>query len=257
MPAETYARAEDEGRGPEEDNGGRRVERGSLAAIASHPRLPIWERRLAIALISGIVITLIFNWRTGVSVAILAAISDTIYRSHTAVQERPTRTAAQRKTERNLEKLVSAGYLALNERAIPGSDEIIDHLVIGPTGIYAIDSEQWDKRMPVRVIGGRQLYVGPFSQKERLEHARWEARQATDLIHHALGDQVNVRPSLAVWGPKIPWDVLTVRDVDVFSAKALRKYLRKSIKAGRGSALDSNEIERIYAAAARVLPPRF
>ncbi len=164
----------------------------------------------------------------------------------------------QRKTERRLEKLTRAGFLALNERAIPGSDEVIDHLVIGPTGVYAIDSERWDKRIPVRVIGGKQLFHGPFNRKDRLMHARWEAAQATELIQHALGRRVDVRPSLAIYGPKIPWAVLTVRNVDVFSADHLAKYLRRGgQKTKRGPRLPGEEVDEIYDAAARVLPARY
>ena len=124
-----------------------RLRRASLAAISANPRLPIWERRIAIALVAGIGVTFIFDWRIGITVAVLAAIVDTIHRSQTTAAMPPTRRgAAQRKTERKLDKLVRAGYFVLNERAIPGSEAIIDHLVVGPTGAYAIDSERWDRR---------------------------------------------------------------------------------------------------------------
>jgi hypothetical protein len=45
-----------------------------------------------------------------------------------------------------------------------------------------------------------------------------------------------------------------VRNVDVFSGDHVRKYLRTNVKKGRGKRLDSSEVERIQAAAARVLP---
>jgi hypothetical protein len=229
-----------------------------LAAIAANPRLPVWERRIAIALVAGIAVTFIFDWRIGLTVAVIAAIIDTIHRSQTTAAMPPARRGAvQRKTERKLERLTSAGYLTLNERAIPGSEAIIDHLVVGPTGVYAIDSERWDRRLPVRVLGGKQLFHGPFSRKERLEEARWEAAQASELISGALGREVDVRPSIAIYGPKIPWHVLTVRNVDVFSGNDLRKYLRRSVKAGRGQQLSTADAQRIHATAARLLPERF
>lgn len=232
--------------------------RATLAAIASNPRLPIWERRIAIAVIAGIVLTFVFDWRIGVTVGILAAIADTVQRSQTTAALPPARRGpVQRKTERKLEKLVKAGYLTLNERAIPGSEAIIDHLVIGPTGVYAIDSERWDKRLPVRVIGGKQLFHGPISRKDRLEEARWEAARAAELLLGALGHEIDVRPALAIYGPKIPWSVMTVRNVDVFSANDLRKYLRRAVKAGRGRRLSPADAEVIFAAAAQVLPERF
>jgi Nuclease-related domain len=237
---------------------GEQPRRAGLASIAANPRLPAWERRIAIALVAGIILTFIFNWRIGLTVAVLAAIADTVRSSHTTAALPPTRRgAAQRKTARQLEKLGNAGYVALNERAIPGSEAIIDHLVVGPTGVYAIDSERWDKRLPVRVLGGKQLFHGPFSRIDRLEEARWEAAQASELISGALGKDVEVRPALAVYGPKLPWHVLTVRNVDVFAANQVRKYLRRSVKAGRGRRLSHAEIERIQQTAARVLPEHF
>ena len=59
-------------------------------------------------------------------------------------------TTAQRRTRRRLFLLRPAGYVALHRRAIPGSDSVIDHLVIGPGGVFALDSERWDRRLPVR-----------------------------------------------------------------------------------------------------------
>ena len=35
---------------------------------------------------------------------------------------------------------------------------------------------------------------------------------------------------MAVYGPKIHWDVATIREVDVFSGPRLRKYLRRRAK---------------------------
>jgi len=257
-PSEAYPRSTADDTPPDEEPRGGRGERASLATIARNPRLPIWERRIAIALVAGIAVTFIFDWRIGITVAVIAAIGDAIYRSQHAAIAEPARGVVQRKTERRLEKLTRAGFLALNERAIPGSDEVIDHLVIGPTGVYAIDSERWDKRIPVRVIGGKQLFHGPFNRKDRLMHARWEAAQATELIQHALGRRVDVRPSLAIYGPKIPWAVLTVRNVDVFSADHLGKYLRRGgQKTKRGPRLSGEEVDEIYDAAARVLPARY
>ncbi len=252
---------QDSGRGGQEirpQRQGEQPRRASLAAIAANPRLPVWERRIAFALIAGIIITFVFNWRIGLTVAVLVAVGDTIRSSHTTAALPPVRRgSAQRKTARQLEKLGGTGYVALNERAIPGSEAIIDHLVVGPTGVYAIDSERWDKRLPVRVLGGKQLFHGPFSRIDRLEEARWEVAQAAELISGALGRDVDVRPAVAVYGPKLPWTVLTVRNVDVFAANHLRKYLRRSVKAGRGRRLTSAEVDRIQAAAARVLPEHF
>ena len=79
--------------------------------------------------------------------------------------------------------------------------------------------------MVIRTRKGTQLWHGPFSKNERLGHARWKAQQASDYLSAALGFRIAVRPAIAVYGPVLPWDIATVRDVDVFSGPRLRKYL--------------------------------
>jgi len=220
--------------------------------------MPVWRRRLIIAVALGIVVTILANWQLGLTVAVLAGIFDAIIRARASAASTAEglTTSAQRRTKRELARLQRSGYRSLHIRSIPGSDEVIDHLLIGPTGVYAIDSEQWDKRLPVRTKNGRQLWHGPFSQRDRLEHARWEAEQAGRLLSDALGEPISVRPAMAVYGPAIPWGVATIRDVDVFSGDRLRKYLRRHPAGARAPRLTASEVERIYTAADRVLRPK-
>ena len=75
------------------------------------------------------------------------------------------------------------------------------------------------------------------------------------MLSGAIGKPVTVRPAMAVYGPRIPWDVAEIRDVDVFSGPRLRKYLRRPAKRrGRGQALSARQIERIYQAAHVAFP---
>jgi hypothetical protein len=220
--------------------------------------MPVWRRRLIISVALGIVVTILANWQLGLTVAVLAAILDAVVRARASAASTAEglTTSAQRRTKRELARLQRSGYRSLHIRSIPDSDEVIDHLLIGPTGVYAIDSEQWDKRLPVRTKNGRQLWHGPFSQRDRLEHARWEAEQASHLLSDALGEPIDVRPAMAVYGPGIPWGVATIRDVDVFSGDRLRKYLRKHPAGAAAPRLSASEVERIYTAADRVLRPK-
>ena len=88
-----------------------------------------------------------------------------LYRSKTTVIT-PTSvrvTSAQRNTARRLKVLQAAGYLALNARTIPDTESVIDHLVVGPAGMFTLDSQKMDKRLPIKAIGG-MLFHGPDSQ---------------------------------------------------------------------------------------------
>ena len=229
---------------------------GNLAHLSANPRMRAWQRRAIIAIVVGVVFTIVVSWRLGLTFAVLAAIADTIYRSRTAYsgQGEARLTSAQRHTRRQLGKLARAGYRAVHCVPIPDSEERIDHLVVGPAGVYAIDSEAWNKRLPVRTKSGRQLWHGPHSMKDRLEHARWESERAAELLSGAHGSRVTVRPAMAVYGPKIPWDVATIREVDVFSGPRLRKYLRRRLRQSGERPLNANEIESIDKAAHAAFP---
>ncbi|HXP54735.1 MAG TPA: NERD domain-containing protein [Streptosporangiaceae bacterium] len=239
------------------DGTARKAERHKVGDLMADNRMRIWRRRLLIAIAAGLVFSFIFTWRAGLTAAVLAAIADVIYRSRTTASMPPggvRLTGAQKRTQRQLGHMERSGYRALHSRPIPGSREQIDHFVVGPTGAYAIDSEDWDKNLPIRTRNARQLWHGPFSKKDRLEHARWEAGQASERLSAELGHPVYVRPVLAVYGPKVPWNVATIREVDVFNGDRLRKYLRRNALLKERPRLTKDEVEQIYAAAARVLP---
>jgi hypothetical protein len=253
-PVVSVAPGPDPGSGAGDGQGQQRRQR--VRDLSMDARMRIWRRRVLITVIAGVVFSIIFTWRLGLTIAVIVAIADTIYRSRTVASIPPgiKLTGAQRHTQRQLARAERAGYRALHSRPIPHSDEFIDHLVIGPPGVFAIDSEAWDKRLPIRTRSGRQLWHGPTSKKDRLMHARWEAEQASELLSGAVGKEIVVRPAMAVYGPKIPWDIATIRDVDVFSGPRLRKYLRKRSKMRDLPRLSEEDVEKIYKAALSVLP---
>jgi Nuclease-related domain len=222
----------------------------------------VWIRRAILALVAGTAITLWQDWHWGLTAAAVVAIADTVYQSK-AMSPIPADVraiSARRRTRHRLAMLRMSGYAALHERSIPGTDSIIDHLVIGPAGVFAVDSERWDRRLPVRTTAGGKkasgaLYHGPYSQSPRLAHARWEAAMAASLLSSALGAEVEVKAVMVIYGPTVPWGVATLRDVDVFSGSRVRKFFRREKRLARGHRLTRDEIDLIYEAAERVLPP--
>jgi hypothetical protein len=228
--------------------------RGNLAYLSANPRMRIWQLRVVVAVVILVAFSILASWQLGLTLAVIAIIADTIYRARKGYAGKIRLTAAQRRTRRQLNKLGRAGYRAMHARPIPESQDQIDHLVVGPAGVFAIDSEDWDKRLAVRTKKGTQLWHGPFSKKDRLQHAQWEAQRAADLLTGATGKPVSVRAAMAVYGPRIPWDVATIREVDVFSGPRLRKYLRRRARQGEVRPLTDEEIERIFKAANEAFP---
>ena len=215
-----------------------------------------WRERAVIMLVIGVLFSIVTNWVIGLTLAIVAGIAHAMWRSRSMAAippgNRPDR--AQRVTQRRLRSMERAGYFALHGRPIPDSPEFIDHLVVCPSGVYAVDSEKWSKKLPIRTRNGKQLWLGPESKKSRLEHARWEAQRASELLSARLGKEVIVRPALAVYGPHIPWDIAVIREVDVFNGDRLKKYLKRRSRIREVPKLSREEVRRIYEAADGVLP---
>jgi hypothetical protein len=232
-----------------------------MAGLAADPRLPYWIRRAVISVVVFLPVMFWQGWRLGVTFAAIVAIIDTIYQSKTMslIPAAVRVSSAQRRTRRRLFLVRVSGYLAVHARGIPGTDSVIDHLVIGPGGVFALDSERWDRRLPVRTVAsdsaaGPVLYHGPFSQKERLSHARWEAAQASRLLTNELGRQITVRPAMVIYGPMVPWAVATLRGVDVFAGRSVGRYFRSRKRSRAVGPLSWEEAGELYAAAQRALP---
>jgi len=236
--------------------------RAIVAGLAADPRLPIWTRRAIITVVVMLGITFWQGWRLGLTLAAVVAILDTIYHSKTMslIPAAARVSSAQRRTRRRLFLARTSGYLAVHARAIPGSSSIVDHVVVGPGGVYAIDSQRWDRRLPVRTVAsdsaaGPVLYHGPFSQKDRLAHARWEAAQARRLLSSELGQDIPVQPAMVIYGPTVPWVVSNVRGVDVLSGHSVGRYFRSRKRIRPTGPLAWEDAGEIFAAVHRVLPP--
>jgi hypothetical protein len=65
---------------------------------------------------------------------------------------------------------------------------------------------------------------------------------------------VRVRPVLAVYGPVVPWAMVTLGEVDVICGRRLRWYLRHAGGTRHLAPLADQQAELIHAVAAQVLP---
>ena len=235
-----------------------RPRRPTYGELVSNPQVRKWATRGIVAFVIGVLLAIFIDLRVGVTVAIILVIVDTVRtaRLGSSVEAWQKASAVERRTERQLRGLEKKhGWRVLHARAVPKDDEgfsdgKIDHFVVGPTGIYAIDSVNWDKRLPVRAMSHKKLYHGPKDMNDQLDQARWECDQASRLISAQLGYKVPVQASVAIYGPAISWKVLRVRDVDVYSGGRARTYLRR-----RPKILNNTDVERIAQVAERLLPP--
>jgi hypothetical protein len=115
-----------------------------------------------------------------------------------------------------LDRLPARTFDVRHDLRLPGSRANIDHLVIGPTGVWAVDTKTTRSAITtgwrsVR-FGDRKLDTGP---------SRWEADVASDLLG------VEVRPIVAVHGPGLRARGGRSGGVKVVPAEALRRRLRR------------------------------
>ena len=93
--------------------------------------------------------------------------------------------------------------MALHARSIPGTRHVIDHVVIGPAGVFTVDSQRLDRRLRCGPSAGC-FYYGNESMESRFDHAAHEARHAFNLIAKELERvKVRVKPAMVLYGPSI------------------------------------------------------
>jgi Nuclease-related domain len=129
--------------------------------------------------------------------------------------------AGERHTARLLAPLERRGWAVLHDLAIPNSQANIDHLVIGPGGVVAIDSKQYRGRL--RVARDGMVWHGRHLLVSALRTTLWEADQADEVLGIA---DLTVAAIVAVHGASIPWGALRADGVTIVPARRLPDLLQ-------------------------------
>jgi Nuclease-related domain len=184
-------------------------------------------RRLAAVVAAGVVAWLAAAWvaphlaaPTGVTVA--AGLGWRL-RFHTSPDTAAWRrgAAGERRTARLLAPLERQGWAVLHNLAIPGSAANIDHLVIGPAGVLAIDSKHY--RGQLRVDRDGMVWHGRHLLVSALRTTLWEADQADEVLGIA---DLTVAAIVAVHGASVPGGALRAEGVTVVPARRLPDLLQ-------------------------------
>jgi hypothetical protein len=125
--------------------------------------------------------------------------------------------AGERRTARLLDRLTRDGYVVFHDLAIPGSPSNVDHLVIGPSGVFVIDSKQWTGTVHQGADG--LVWHNHYPLDRTLETVRWEAR----IIGRLLGTRIH--PLLCVHGAHVHGGGLHAQGVAIVPADLLRSAL--------------------------------
>jgi hypothetical protein len=129
--------------------------------------------------------------------------------------------AGERRTARLLSQLERHGWAVLHDLAVPGSRANLDHLVIGPGGVFVIDSKQYRGRLQLDPSG--RLWHGRYPLAPALGAVSFEADQAAQVL---TDPDVVVVPIVVVHGAQVPWGKVVVEGVPVVPARRLPSMLR-------------------------------
>lgn len=125
-------------------------------------------------------------------------------------------SAGEAATARLLEGLPAPRWAVMHDLAVPGSRANIDHLVIGPTGVWVIDTKtrRGQPSLGLRTlrVGGRPLDSGPVA---------FEAQVVSDRLG------VRARPLVAAHGLDLPRRGVRSRGVRVVAAAGLVRAVRR------------------------------
>jgi hypothetical protein len=128
----------------------------------------------------------------------------------------------ERRTARLLDPLERHGWAILHDLAVPGSRANLDHLAIGPGGVFVIDSKQYFGRLQLDASG--RLWHGRYPLAPTLRTVSFEADQAAQVLPDP---GVAVVPVVAVHGAQIPWGKVVVDGVPVVAVRRLPRMLRQ------------------------------
>jgi hypothetical protein len=129
--------------------------------------------------------------------------------------------AGERHVARLLDPLVEHGWAVHHDLRVPGSKANIDHLVIGPPGVFVVDAKHYSGHLRLSPQG--QLWHGRALLAPTLGVTRWEADRLQAVIGAA---DIAVTPVVAVWGAAVPGGQVTVNHVTVVAARRLPALLR-------------------------------
>jgi len=202
---------------------------------------------LATAAAGGLLIGLAMGAWLGWSVTLLVALLAgwrLRFRPSAGASVWRRQAAQQRRTAGALLPLQQEGYLVLHDIALPGWPASLDHLVVGATGVWVIESRR-GRLTPLRK--GTSPSRANCDVAGLLRGLRWEVAAITDAL---AGDtSIPVRSLLCVHGGMRPGGRRSVEGITLVTLRHLADVVRQ------GSPLPPRDVQRVAARALEVLRP--
>lgn len=159
-----------------------------------------------------------------------------------------TGAEGERRTARYLDGLAEAGFVVLHDRRVPGYGGNLDHVAIGPTGVWAIETKNVAGKVE---IDGDALKIRGYRQDRMVDQVYREAAAVQVALGRALmAVGVSVTPVICVHRAELPFFNKTVRGVRLASGPQLVRLLRSG-----DAVLSAEQVQELAAEADRLLTP--
>lgn len=153
----------------------------------------------------------------------------------------------ERKTAKALGKL-DGSYEILHDRKARGLKWNIDHIVIGPTGVFAIETKNVKGVVAVRQ---GHLMVGGRKKDAYIEEVWREAQAIQEVLAPVLASlERDVRPVICFHNAELPWGKTSIDSVQIVGKNGLIKHLTQGPKW-----LTDDQVKSIAALCDRALIP--
>jgi Nuclease-related domain len=213
--------------------------------LAGWTRSLAWRTTLTLAagVVSQVLASRVGLPRAGLAGLVVAALMGWRLRFRPSEAARIWQRGArgERHTARLLRRLTRHGYIVFHDLALPGSDANVDHLVIGRSGVFVIDSKQWTGHVHQGADG--VAWHNHYPLDRTLQTVRWEAEE----ISHLLGTRAAAL--LCVHGAHVQQGGVDAHGVAIVPARRLREAL------GHDQVLSDGDVELLAATAGMRLRP--
>ena len=130
--------------------------------------------------------------------------------------------------------LLPKGYRVFHDLPfkVNGRQFNIDHLLIGPNGVFCIETKTWskpEKGETVAIFDGQHILInGKERQPNAIDQARALAKEAVKFIHQRTGWQIPVVPFIVVVGWYVRKSCAGFPDVQVVNEQALSSFIQNT-----------------------------
>lgn len=131
-----------------------------------------------------------------------------------------TGALGEERTGEILRPLEAQGFRVIHDRLIPGSRENIDHIVVGPPGVFVVETKSYAGKLSVR---RGEVWVAGRRKTEILAQARREADAVAAIV-----SPIPVTPLICVHRADLGWFKIELDGVRIVGPRELVKMLRKA-----------------------------